>query len=84
MKNFFTHTKMYILRGLLAIIPLALSVLTVQFIYVLIDKRIMGLMDQYIGHRIPGLGILVVLIMLYLIGLIASNVMGRKFFCHRG
>ncbi len=71
---------MYILRGLLAVIPLLLSLLAIRFIYVFIDKRIIEVIDRYTGYRIPGLGVILVLIVLYFIGLITSNVLGRRIF----
>ena len=51
--------KVYIARGLLACIPLGLSYLTLKVIYIFIDQKIMNLLDQFIGYRIPGLGVLV-------------------------
>ncbi|MDO8580909.1 MAG: DUF502 domain-containing protein [Candidatus Omnitrophota bacterium] len=80
MKNFLLHARMYILRGLLAVIPLLLSLLAIRFIYVFIDKRIIEVIDRYTGYRIPGLGLILVLIVLYFIGLITSNVLGRRIF----
>ncbi len=79
MKNFFIHARSYIFRGLLAVIPLLLSILAVKLLYELIDKKVMGLVDNVVQVRqIPGLGILLVLVALYLIGLIVSNVVGRQ------
>ena len=79
MKTFFKHIRIYIFRGLLAIIPIFLSVIAIQLLYVLIDKRVMIFLNKFIEVRkIPGLGILLVLICLYLIGLIVSNVIGRR------
>ena len=81
MKTFFTHARNYILRGLLAIIPLLLCAVALQLLYVLIDKRVMGLLDHFIEIRhIPGLGILLVLVTLYFMGLIVSNIVGHQFF----
>lgn len=78
MKNFLQHARMYILRGLFAIIPLGLSVIVVRVIYVLIDRRIIDALAQVIGYRIPGLGIVLVLVLLYFLGLITSNVLGKR------
>ena len=75
----FDHLRIYIFRGLLAAIPLFLSYLVVSFMYVMIDQKVMNLFEGLIGHRIPGLGILLVLIILYLLGLLASNVVGNRF-----
>ncbi len=80
MKEFFNILRTYIFRGLLAIIPLALSFFAVRFIYVYIDKRIADFLSEYIGYRIPGLGLLLVLVVLCLIGFLASNYIGRQFF----
>lgn len=70
--------KKYIIRGLLAIIPLGLTFLVIRFLYVTIDKRVMGAVYRLIGFSIPGLGILLLLIILYLLGHGASNVMGKQ------
>ena len=80
MKRFINHTRSLILRGLLATIPLTLSLLALQFIYVMIDKRVTNLVERFVGFRIPGLGILFILVVLYLIGVMVSNVLGKSFF----
>lgn len=81
MKNFLIHIRIYILRGLLAVIPLLLCITAIELLYRLIDKQIMRFLAQFIDIRqIPGLGILLLLITLYIIGLIFSNVLGRQIF----
>jgi len=81
MKSFFIHIRVYILRGLLAIIPLLLCIGAIKLLYELIDKQVMKFLDHFIDIRqIPGLGILLLLISLYIIGLIFSNVLGRQIF----
>lgn len=80
MKGFFSHIKKYIIRGILAIIPLVLSYFVVRLLYLSIDRRVTGLIDNFIGFAIPGLGIIILLMIFYLIGIIASNFVGKKFF----
>jgi len=81
MKDFFIHIRTYVLRGLLAIIPLLLCITAIRLLYFLIDKQVMKFLAQYIDIRqIPGLGILLLLFSLYIIGLIFSNVLGRQIF----
>jgi len=77
-KKFLSHLRTYVIRGLLAIIPVAFSVLAVQFLYHAIDKKVMGLIDQFIGFRVPGLGLLLVFLVLYLLGLVTSNFFGKQ------
>ncbi|MBI3617804.1 MAG: DUF502 domain-containing protein [Candidatus Omnitrophica bacterium] len=78
MKNFLSHARMYVFRGLLAIIPLGLTIIAIRLVYVVIDKRIIEALAKVIGYRIPGLGVLLVLVLLYFLGLITSNVLGRR------
>ena len=80
MKGILKHIRTYTFRGLLAIVPLALSFLSVKILYTAIDKRAMLVAEKLLGFTFPGLGILLVLASLYLLGLIASNVAGRQFF----
>ena len=80
MKKFLSHARSYILRGLLAVIPILLSALAIQFLYVVIDKRFVGFFNKIFGFSIPGLGILLVIVVLYFIGLITSNVIGKQIF----
>jgi uncharacterized membrane protein len=81
MKKFFNHAGTYILRGFLAIIPLLLCITAVWLLYHFIDKQVMKFLSQFIDIRqIPGLGIVLLLVTLYFIGLIFSNVVGRQIF----
>lgn len=78
-RGFFSHARSYIFRGLLAIIPILLCIFAVGLLYVLIDKRVIGFLNRFFEvRRIPGLGILLVLVSLYLIGLAVSNIIGRR------
>jgi uncharacterized membrane protein len=79
MKKFFIHLGRYILRGLLAVIPLFLCYIAIWFLRKFIDKQILEHLPTFIDkHQIPGLGIFLLLMSLYLIGLIFSNVVGRQ------
>ena len=80
MRRLIQHIKKYIIRGLLAIIPLALTFFAVQLLYNLIDQRAVKILDQVIGFSFPGLGLILVLASLYILGIIASNVAGRQAF----
>jgi len=80
MKSLFSHMRTYILRGLLAIVPLSLSFFSVKILYTVIDKRITLMVEKFFGFTFPGLGVLLVLASLYVLGLVASNVVGRQLF----
>ena len=72
------HFKTHLIRGLLALIPFALCYMAIRLIYQSVDQRISGLLGDYLGVQFPGMGILLVIACLYLIGLGASNVIGRQ------
>jgi uncharacterized membrane protein len=80
MTRFLRHLRNFILRGFLAVIPLALSYFVLRFIYVAIDQRVAVYIEQWTGWKIPGLGLVLVLILLYLLGFAASNWSGRLLF----
>lgn len=80
MKAAFEHLKRYVFRGVLATIPLVLTYLVLRILYVGVDQQVTGIVDDMTGVSIPGLGLILVIILLYLIGLVGSNVVGRKFF----
>lgn len=76
----FKNFKKNILAGALAVVPIVLVYLIVRFLYVSVDSTIMNILDDLIGFRIPGLGIMIVLAILYLLGVFAGNIAGRWFF----
>lgn len=80
MKDFLKHARSYMLRGLLAIIPLYLSWLAVKFIYIIVDRPVAEKMEQFVGFRVYGIGIMITIILLYFIGLLVSNVVGKQLF----
>jgi len=78
MKPLLRHIKTSILRGLIAIIPLALSFFATKILYTAVDKRVASMVEEIVGFTLPGLGILVVLVTLYVLGLVASNMVGKQ------
>jgi len=68
MKKLLGHIKKNIVRGLFAVIHLALTFFAVK------------LVDQLFGFSFPGLGILLVLASFYILGIMAINIIGRKVF----
>jgi len=80
MKRIFSHLRTHIFRGLLAVIPLVLSFYVIRFLYLTIDRKVAAPIEDAAGFRIPGLGILLIILLLYLMGLAASNWLGKKAF----
>lgn len=74
------HFKKYITAGLLSVVPLFLVFIVVRFIYIFIDQNVMDLIGDSLGFRVPGLGLLITIIILYGIGLLSRNLFGNWLF----
>lgn len=77
-RNLFRNIKRQIFRGFLALIPVYLSYLVIKFLYLNVDQKFAALIENYIGFRVPGLGLVLILVLLYLLGWLASNWAGRR------
>ncbi len=80
MNRLFKHLRTFMLRGLLAVVPIVLCYFVVRFLYLAVDQKVAQLIEKRLGINIPGLGIVLVLIILYLVGLVAANWLGRQIF----
>jgi uncharacterized membrane protein len=80
MKKLIDHLRRSFFRGVLASIPIVLTLLVIRIIYLFVDKRFTELIARFLGHRIPGLGVLLVLLLFYITGLVVGNVVGKRMF----
>ncbi len=80
MSRFFKHLRTYVFRGLLALLPLGLCYFVLRFLYLAVDQKAAPYLERWLGIKIPGLGFLLVLIILYLLGIVAGNWIGRRLF----
>jgi uncharacterized membrane protein len=77
-RGLMAHIRRFVIRGTLALIPLAIPVFAVYLLYGFIDRRLIGLVDRTFHISFPGLGIVLLIASLYLVGLIVSNVFGKQ------
>jgi uncharacterized membrane protein len=74
--------RRYILTGLFVWVPLAVTIIIFQLIIGYADNLLLLLPDAWqpkalFGFNIPGLGVIVVVLVLFLTGFLASNYLGR-------
>lgn len=74
-----THFKRTILAGIFTIVPLALTGYILVFMFRFLDSVSAPILN-IIGFHIPGLGILLTILSVYLLGVIIRNVLGRRLF----
>jgi uncharacterized membrane protein len=78
MPRFFAHVRRFVIRGALALIPIALPAIAVYLLYDFIDRRIVALVKELFHLSFPGMGIILLLLVLYLVGVVVSNIFGRS------
>ena len=83
MEKLSSRLNKYFLTGMIVLGPLGLTVLVVQWIVGVMDRTILGLLPEalhpttLVGHHIPGLGVFGTLLLVLLVGVLASNFFGR-------
>jgi uncharacterized membrane protein len=75
--------RKWLVAGLLAIVPAAVTVAVLRWIVTTLDSTLAILPeawqpDRLLGYHIPGFGVLLTLAILLLVGAIVSNFLGRK------
>jgi|TARA_Y100000590_G_scaffold425703_1_gene533985 uncharacterized membrane protein len=75
----FQQIKRHLIAGLLAIVPIALTFWILRFLFRFLDSFTAPILKN-IGIEIPGLGIILTLLFIFLLGLFITNVLGRTIF----
>ena len=76
----------YLITGIISIIPIALTYFIIEFLFILISGKgawiiELFLPENYIGGALQSiLGFILTIIFLYVLGLIVSNVLGKKIY----
>lgn len=75
--------RTYLVTGLLVWVPLGITVFLIRFMVDFIDRALLFLPrnfrpDNLLGFHIPGIGLLLVAIILLVTGLLVANFFGRK------
>ena len=81
--------KKNIIAGLLVTVPVALTYIILEFVITRIDEMMVPVVSKIInekamenlnGYFIPGMGFLLLIFFVFFIGLIATNIFGKKVF----
>lgn len=75
--------RRWLLSGLLVLVPLAITLFVLDWIVGILDQTLLILPvawhpDRLLGLHIPGFGVLLTLVIVLLMGAIASNFLGKK------
>lgn len=75
--------RKYVIAGLLVWLPLGATVLVVKFLVELMDQTLLFLPtawrpDALLGFHVPGLGLVLTLLVLFVTGILVANLLGRR------
>ncbi|MCY3815398.1 MAG: DUF502 domain-containing protein [Gammaproteobacteria bacterium] len=83
-RNWWPRLRRVLVAGVLVWVPLGITVILLRFLIGLADQTL-GLIPEpfqpeaLLGRPIPGLGVVLSLVLLFLTGLVAANVVGKRF-----
>jgi len=78
LSRFGEHFLKKILAGIAAIIPLVVTVFILKFVFKFADGFLSPIIERIYEKKIPGLGFILTVLLLYFLGLLAANVFGKK------
>lgn len=80
----FTYIKRNFIAGILVILPLLLTiyilVVLFQFADGILGKYINVYLRRFLGFYVPGLGLIIFLIIIFLVGFLTTHFLGRKLY----
>lgn len=68
----------HFLAGILIVVPLGATAFILYWIFEKADNILQFAIERVVGHPIPGVGFGLLIVLIYLVGLIASNVGGKR------
>jgi uncharacterized membrane protein len=70
--------RRYFIAGFFVTVPVVISVAALVWIFQVIDGVMAPVYARLLGREVPGLGLLTTIVMVFLAGVIASNVIGKR------
>ena len=73
------RVRRHLTAGLLVLVPLVITAAVIRFVFNVIDGASQPLTERLVGRTIPGLGLVLTIAVIWLTGLLSSNLVGKKF-----
>ena len=70
--------RTYFFAGLLVLIPLVVTMGILSWLFNLLDGFLGPYIYDWLGRPMPGLGLIATVVLIFLIGLVATNIIGRR------
>ena len=66
------------ITGILVVVPIVAAILILRWLFLTLDNMLQPVAESLLGRTIPGLGLGITVVIIYLAGVIATNVIGRR------
>jgi len=73
-----SRLRRYFIAGLIVFLPVAVTFSIIAWLFRLVDRLLGWLLPPLIGRDIPGLGLVTSVVVIFLIGGLVTNVLGRR------
>ena len=70
--------KKIFIAGILALLPLVVSLYLIYFLFITLDNFLGFFLQAITGRDLPGAGFLLSILLVFLIGLLTTNLLGKK------
>jgi len=66
------------ITGILVVVPIGAAILILRWLFIIFDNILQPVAKSLLGYTIPGLGLAIMIVLIYLAGVVATNVIGRR------
>ncbi len=75
---FWRHLRRYFFTGLVVLLPAVISAFVLWRLFTGLDLILGRYVELYLGYSVPGVGLVALLLIIIVIGALASNILGRR------
>lgn len=79
-KHFVDALRRYFISGALVVAPLILTFILLKFLFEAVDGILLPYLSDYLGYRLPGLGLITTVLLILLAGVLTRNFIGSRIF----
>lgn len=77
-KRFLRKLRAVIIAGLVVTVPIGLTIWILVWLFERVDAFLQPVIRYIFGHNMPGVGFGVIVVLILIVGVIATNVIGRR------
>ena len=80
MLHMWQKASAYFIRGLITLLPLLVTIWLLWFMFSFLDSILGNIITYFLGYHLPGLGFVVMIILIFLSGYFATHIFGARLF----